>query len=104
MLINRLISIISILLLLITCSYSQSVLMDWQENIVDEESIKAWQEQYEELSELAENPFNINTITKEQLKQLPFLSDTDITNILRYVEKYSPLVSKKELFGVEGLD
>ena len=91
-------------LLFITCLYSQSVLMDWQENIADDETMYAWQKEYEELSELAENPFNINTITKEQLEQLPFLSDVMIEAVILYVNKYGPLVSKKELFAVEELD
>ena len=30
---------------------------------------------FEELSELRENPININTATKEQLERFPFLSD-----------------------------
>ena len=104
MLINRLILCITVYLFFITCSYSQSEWMEWQENIVDDETMYSWQEEYEELVELAENPFNINTITRSQLEQLPFLSDVDIDNIITYVDKYGPLVSKKELFGVEGLD
>lgn len=56
------------------------------------------------LSELAEHPFNINTITKEQLELLPFLSDKIIENILYYIYKYGPMVSKKELLGIEGMD
>lgn len=104
MLINRIISCISVVFMFITCLYSQSQWMDWQENITDDESVYSWQEEYEELIELAENPFNINTVTKSQLKQLPFLSDRVIDNIIKYVEKYGPLVSKKELLGIEDMD
>lgn len=37
---------------------------------------------FEELSELRENPININTATKEQLERFPFLSDQLVENIL----------------------
>lgn len=78
--------------------------VEWEEQVADEQDIVYWQERYEEMSELIEHPFNINTITKEQLEQLPFLSDKLIENILYYLYKYGPMVSKKELLGIEGMD
>lgn len=102
--------LIKIFILCILISYSvfdlqaQSNWVEWKEDISEAEDISKWQEQYESLSELAEHPFNINTITKEQLEQLPFLSDKMIENILYYIYKYGPMVSKKELLGVEGMD
>ena len=84
--------------------YSQSSWMEWKGITTDENSVQKWQEQYQELENLAEHPFNINTITKEQLEQLPFLSDQLIENILYYIYKYGPMVSKNELLGVEGMD
>ena len=95
---------ISISYVFITCLYSQSELVDWNEMMIDDENLSQWQEQWEELTEIAENPFNINTITKEQLELLPFLSDKIIENILYYIYKYGPLVSKKELLGIEDMD
>lgn len=87
-----------------TSIYSQSDFVEWSELSIEDENISTWMNQYEELSEIAENPFNINTLTKEQLEQLPFLSDKMIENILYYVYKYGPVVSKNELLGVEGMD
>ena len=84
--------------------YPQSAWMEWKEQVDGEESITFMQEQYEELSELAEHPFNINTATKEQLEMLPFLSDKMIENILYYLYKYGPMLTKNELLGVEGMD
>ena len=84
--------------------YSQSDWMEWKSEITDERSAEKWENQYQELVELAEHPFNINTITKEQLEQLPFLSEQLIENILYYLYKYGPMVSKNELLGVEGMD
>lgn len=73
--------LIKIFILCILISYSvfdlqaQSNWVEWKEDISEAEDISKWQEQYESLSELTEHPFNINTITREQLEQLPFLSD-----------------------------
>ena len=36
----------------------------------------------EDLSEIHAHPFNINTVTKQELEQLPFLSSEDIEEIL----------------------
>lgn len=83
---------------------AQSAWMEWEEQIGEEADLSSWEEQYENLSELAEHPFNINTVTKEELEQLPFLSDKMVENILYYVYKYGPLVSLNELWGVEGMD
>ena len=84
--------------------YGQSSWMEWEEQIGEEEGMASWRERYEELSELAEHPWNVNTVTKEELEQLPFLSDKMIENILYYVYKHGPLVSMNELWGVEGMD
>ncbi len=84
--------------------YSQSAWMEWKGTDVDEQSVSQWENQYNDLAELADHPFNINTITKEQLEQLPFLSEKLIENILYYLYKYGPMVSKNELLGVEGMD
>lgn len=83
---------------------AQSAWMEWEEQIGEEADLSSWEEQYENLSELAEHPFNINMVTKEELEQLPFLSDKMVENILYYVYKYGPLVSLNELWGVEGMD
>ena len=53
---------------------AQSAWMEWEEQIGEEADLSSWEEQYENLSELAEHPFNINMVTKEELEQLPFLS------------------------------
>ena len=83
---------------------AQSAWMEWEEQIGEEANLSSWEELYENLSELTEHPFNINTVTKEELEQLPFLSDKMVENILYYVYKYGPLVSLNELWGVEGMD
>lgn len=61
---------------------AQSSWMEWEEQIGEKANLSSWEELYENLSELAEHPFNINTVTKEELEQLPFLSDKMVENIL----------------------
>ena len=84
--------------------FAQSTWTEWEGNITDKENQEEWKDIYEDLAELAENPLNINTITKEQLEQFPFLSDKQIEHILYYLYKYGPIKNINELIGVEGLD
>ena len=93
------------LFLLFTVSVNcQSTFIEMNSNISDAESLKIWMERYEELEEIAENKYNINCITRDQLEQLPFLSDELITNIVNYVDKYGPLLSKNELIAIKGMN
>ena len=59
---------------------------------------------FDELSYLSEHPFNLHTVTKQDLERLPFLTDIQIENMLYYIYKYAPLVDCYELKNVEGLD
>ena len=72
---------------------AQSDWMEWGEEINDDRAITYWEEQYEALSDLAAHPLNINTITKKQLEQFPFLSEKLIENILYYLYKYNTSVN-----------
>lgn len=58
----------------------------------------------DDLAELHENPFNLNTATKENLEQLPFLDDCTIEEILAYIYRYGPLQSLGELKMISRLD
>jgi len=59
---------------------------------------------YEDLMECARNPINLNKATQEELERLPFLSDTQVENILSYVYLHGPLQTIYELQLIEGLD
>lgn len=48
---------------------------------------------YQELQEIHDHPFNINTITEEQLSMLPFLNDVQRKDIIKYVSENSPVKS-----------
>lgn len=59
---------------------------------------------FDELSAISENPFNLNSVTKQQLDLLPFLSALQIENILFYCYAHGPMQSIYELQLVEELD
>lgn len=56
-----------------------------------------WEAAEEVMSELAAHPININTATREDLQQLPFLSEKEIEDLAEYVHRYAPLRSTGEL-------
>ncbi|MDO9152107.1 MAG: helix-hairpin-helix domain-containing protein [Paludibacter sp.] len=59
---------------------------------------------YEELLSVSKEPLNLNTVTREELEKLPFLSDTQIENILFYLYRYGPMQTIYELQLVEAVD
>ena len=67
----------------------------------DEERIEAL---YTDLSYLVEHPFELNTVTEEQLKRLPFLSDLQIQKLLDYRSRYGKMLTLYELKNVETFD
>lgn len=75
-----------------------------QITIGEESEYVAWGYLYEELCELHEHPFNINTITKEQLEQLPFLTAVQVENILAYLYSYGPMQTLSELQLIGEMD
>ena len=59
---------------------------------------------YADLSYLVEHPFEINSVTEEQLKRLPFLSDLQIQKLLEYRIKYGKMVTLYELKYIDSFD
>lgn len=59
---------------------------------------------YERLCELETSPINLNTATDDDLKQLSFLSSTQIEELTEYLDRYSPLQSLGELSMIQSLD
>ncbi|MCI1596821.1 MAG: helix-hairpin-helix domain-containing protein, partial [Prevotella sp.] len=64
----------------------------------------AFEDDYDELEEIAEHPFNINTASREQLERLPFLTSRQIEDIQAYVYQYKGMKSLGELAMIESLD
>lgn len=69
----------------------------------DEEGAN-WEDSYELLQQLAEHPIDLNTSTREQLEQLPFLSSQQVMDIMEYLYRYGPMRSMGELRMVRSLD
>ncbi|MDR0833213.1 MAG: helix-hairpin-helix domain-containing protein [Candidatus Symbiothrix sp.] len=59
---------------------------------------------FDELSYLSDHPYDLQTVTKEELERLPFLTAMQIENLLYYIYRYGPLASIYELKNVEDLD
>ncbi|MDD3063547.1 MAG: helix-hairpin-helix domain-containing protein [Massilibacteroides sp.] len=68
---------------------------------VDDKSVEIL---YEELSFLVDHPFDLNSLTEEDLKKLPFLTDRQIKELVAYRKRYGKFITVYELKNVEGLD
>ena len=56
-----------------------------------------WQENYDLLCELEQNPININKTTREELEQIPFLSTQQVEALEEYLYRYGSMKSLAEL-------
>lgn len=64
---------------------------------IEDETERNWEDELQELSQRLEEPVNINTATKHQLEQFPFLSDLQIENLLAYVYIHGQMQTFYEL-------
>lgn len=83
--------------------------MTWQdfvEEVSDDEYAEqqGWTDHMEELAELAAHPLDINTATREQLNQIPFLSDEQIEEIHTYIFLHRGMRSLSELMAIPSVD
>lgn len=69
----------------------------------DFESV-SWEQYHDILAEYAEQPMNLNTATREDLKRLPFLGDQQVEDILAYVYQYGEMKSMGELAMISSLN
>ena len=77
--------------------YSVDKWMEYMEELASETEDEARIENlYTDLSYLVEHPFELNSVTENELKRLPFLSDQQITSLLTYRTKYGKLVTLEE--------
>lgn len=89
-------------------SQTLNTVENWDE-FVEEIASEAEDEQnvetlYTDLSYLHEHPFDLNTVTEEQLQRLPFLSDHQIEKLIDYRKRYGKMVSLFELKNIEEID
>lgn len=96
---------VALLFLLLSCSFSFVIADDEEWDIfVDEytsnedmEDVEEWNVLMEELRNIHDNPININTATVEQLKALPFLSESQIEEIHAYIYLHGAMETLGEL-------
>lgn len=70
---------------------------------VEDVESSQWEETYEWLCELEQHPLDLNTVTREQLEELPFLSAQQIEEIMEYRYRYGPMKSLGELQMIRSL-
>jgi hypothetical protein len=87
-------------------NHNNSEWMQYLEDLAgnEEENTEYIENLFDELSHIVENPYNLQTVGKEELEKLPFLTDLQIENLLYYIYKYGPLTDIYELKNVEDLD
>ena len=86
--------------------YAQNTWHQYLEQLGEQEEFEnvAWENYEEMLSEYAEHPININTATREDLEQFPFLSAQQIEDIQAYIYQYGAMKSLGELAMIESID
>lgn len=79
----------------------------WEENLeelAEEADASAWEDDLEELSYRLQEPLNLNTATREQLEQFPFLTALQVENLQAYLYIHGPMQTIYELQLVEAMD
>lgn len=70
----------------------------------EDETEEQREENLELLTQLAEHPIDINTATREDLEQIPFLTDIQIEDILAYIYQYHGMRTLNELFLISSIE
>jgi len=78
----------------------------WHELMMNDEGEEETtdEETYELLSQLAEQPIDLNRATRDDLERLPFLSAQQVMDLKEYLDRYGPMRSLSELRMVRTLD
>ena len=97
----------ALLLAVLSPVYSQQ--HEWEQYLyqlgeLEDIESEAWESSFEMLCDLEENPININTATREQLEQMPFLTAKDVEAISAFLYDYGPMKSLGELAMIKELD
>lgn len=72
--------------------------------VADDNDIGASEEMFDVLSDLEDNPIDINTATREDLERIPFLTAQQIEDIEAYIYRTKGMKSIGELSMIESLD
>ena len=102
-------SLLFILLVTLSLSLQAQDIHPWEEDFnqwmtLDDSENGTWEELYETLCDLEEQPININIATREQLEQLPFLNERQVEDICAYLYQYRQMQSLGELAMIPSID
>ena len=70
----------------------------------DDIDSEQWEDIYEMLCDLEQHPIDINTATREQLLQFPFLNDHQVEDIQAYIYYNGEMKTTGELAMIESVD
>lgn len=62
-----------------------------------------WESAYDILCDLEDHPVNINAASREDLERIPFLTDSEISDIQEYIYRNGEMLSKGELAAIKSL-
>ena len=60
---------------------------------LDDTEQTGWEEMFDVLCQLEEHPLNINSASREQLEQIPFLNAQQVEDIQAYIYQYGAMKS-----------
>lgn len=63
-----------------------------------------WEDTYDLLCTLEQQPLDLNLATREELEALPFLTERQVEGIMEYMYNYGPMKSMNELRMIRVLD
>lgn len=89
------------------CANSQKVYrweQLYQEQMQDEDDAPEWEDIYERMCELEDNPINLNQATRDELEQIPLLTYQQVMDIMEYKEKFGHIYTYNEMAGLESID
>jgi len=99
------------ILLLFFMLYTIDILAqdDWQQTFrqvtdVEEAEAENWEQDYEMLSDLAQQPIDLNSATRDELEALPFFTAQQVEDIMAYRYLHGELQTLGELQMIPSLD
>ena len=100
--------VLAIASLLSTMALAQTD-MSWQQILVsvmndEDETEGDWQELMTQMEELAAEPRDLNTMTRDEWEALPFLTPLQVEQLVEYREQYGAMKSMNELRLLTALD
>lgn len=95
--------------LLATLQPCQADEREWAAWLGDLAAAEEWtttqgEQAYDLLRSLEESPVDINTASREELEQLPFLTEAQVADIQEHIYRHGPMETLAELQLIESLD